>query len=122
MSSNQKPFMNKNETSNADCLQRFVRRYRLIMEAGCRRQWRPIEGSDSHYLNWLIWEYMSKEHKITAEEADAAWNAFLTRHGENYPKGNWRERELAYEASLAPNIKAEPSATCDVQQPETFYE
>ena len=26
MSSNQKPFMNKNETPNADCLQRFVRR------------------------------------------------------------------------------------------------
>ena len=26
MSSNQKPFMNKTETSNADCLQRFVRR------------------------------------------------------------------------------------------------
>ena len=25
MSSNQKPFMNKNETSNADCLQRLVR-------------------------------------------------------------------------------------------------
>jgi hypothetical protein len=26
MSSNQKPFMNKNETSNADCLQQLVRR------------------------------------------------------------------------------------------------
>jgi hypothetical protein len=26
MSSNQKPFMNKNETPNADCLQRIVRR------------------------------------------------------------------------------------------------
>jgi hypothetical protein len=77
------------------------------MEAGCRRQWRPIEGSDSHYLNWLIWEYMSKEHKITAEESDAAWNAFLARHGENYPKGNWREKDLAYEASLAPNEKAD---------------
>jgi hypothetical protein len=28
MSSNQKPFMNKNETSNADCLQQLVRRLR----------------------------------------------------------------------------------------------
>ena len=34
MSSNQKPFMNKNETSNADCLQRRVRHFRLHWKHG----------------------------------------------------------------------------------------
>lgn len=47
---------------------------------------------------------MSKEHNITAKEADAAWNAFLARHGENYPNGNWRETELCYERThIVPN-------------------
>jgi len=77
------------------------------MEAGCRRNWRPHAGSNSHYLNWLYWEAMSKEHNITAEEADKAWNDFLARHGDLYPHGSWRETELYYERThIVPN---EPS-------------
>ena len=84
-----------------------LRRYRLVMEAGCRRNWRPIVGSDSHYLNWLYWESMSKEHDIRADEADAAWLMFLNRHGETYPNGNWREKELEYERTVTvPNDRS----------------
>ena len=84
-----------------------LRRYRLVMEAGCRRNWRPHAGSDSHYLNWLYWEAMSKEHNITAEEADKAWNDFLARHGDLYPHGSWRETELYYERThIMPNEKS----------------
>jgi hypothetical protein len=77
-----------------------IQRHRLVTEAGCYRNWRPLAGSDGHYWSFLRWEYMSKEHGIRADEADAAWLMFLNRHGETYPNGNWREKELQYELKL----------------------
>jgi len=66
MPSNQKPFMNKNETSNADCLQRLVR----------PRAWNQegfIVVSDANGLplvhDWhpALWMAESRVRMITAE-------------------------------------------------------
>ena len=74
------------------------------MAAGCHRNWGHVPGSNASYMHWRAWERMSEEHGISAEEADAAWNAFLKRHGDRYPGGEWQEREREYMKTLPDGI------------------
>ena len=61
--------------------------------AGLSRNFRETPGSNAHYYQWVVWEILSKEHGISAAEADNAWKAFLARHGDSYPGGQWQQRE-----------------------------
>ena len=66
MSSNQKPFMNKNETSNADCLQRLVRRFDV---------WWHNEGSGMPpLLGEDTEEHLHRVCKIAWMNGGDSWN------------------------------------------------
>lgn len=67
-----------------------------VTRAGLARNFREAQGYSSHYYQWIGWESLSKEHGISAAEADNAWKAFLERHGDSYPGGQWQQRETEF--------------------------
>ena len=88
MSSNQKPFMNKNETSNADCLRRLVGQHVKLLNEILRHQIANLGSKDEFYCCYTyahgkMPKWVKKAKRLVLPNAEVSDGASLTNRKTN---------------------------------------